>query len=74
MEIKTVGELRKLLRCCEDEEPILYQLKTCCGDRYLECSGASSTAGGRAVVLWLDPQGTQKKKQKKEKKNESDSI
>jgi len=63
MKIKTVGELRELLRYSEDDEPIYFQLKTLCGYRYFDCSGAGSSAGGRVTILWLDPQepqGTQK--------------
>ena len=55
-EIKTIGELRELIRLCEDDEPISYILEEDEeGSRksYIVLDGASSTAGGRAVNLWF---------------------
>ena len=56
--IKTVGEPRKLLELCEDEEPISFRYEE---ERVMapkkeinmKCVGGSSAAGGRAVVLWF---------------------
>lgn len=57
-EINTVGDLRELLNCCEDEEPITCYVEgeDILGVINLQCriTGASSTAGGRAVNLWLE--------------------
>jgi hypothetical protein len=51
--IGTVGELRKLLATCEDDEPLTCYLD---GEPRVTMTlgGASSAAGGRAVTLWFD--------------------
>jgi hypothetical protein len=54
-EIRTIGELKELIKCCDDEEPITYILEEGHGSlrSYIVLDGASSTAGGRAVNLWF---------------------
>lgn len=52
-EIRTIGELRDLIRLCEDEEPITYILEDHNMKTYIVLNGAGSTAGGRAVNLWF---------------------
>ncbi len=56
-EVRTIGELRELIKVCEDEEPISYILEEGHGSekvkRYIVLDGISSTAGGRAVNLWF---------------------
>ncbi len=53
--ILTVGDLRELIRCCEDEEPITFKIDDPLTPSlaYLKCVDASSTAGGRATILWF---------------------
>jgi len=52
-EIRTIGELKELINCCDDEEPITYILEDDDKKTYIVLDGASSTAGGRAVNLWF---------------------
>ncbi len=57
-EITTIGELRELIKCCDEEEPITYILEEEAilapnKKTYIVLDGASSTAGGRAVNLWF---------------------
>lgn len=52
-EITTIGELRELIRICDDEEPISYIFEEGLTKTYIVLDGASSTAGGRAVNLWF---------------------
>lgn len=49
-EVRTVGDLRELLRYSEDEEPLTLKMAN---EKYLICDGASSSAGGRATILWF---------------------
>lgn len=58
MEIRTIGDLRKALKSCEDEEPVTFYLwgKTFFGKEKknnLELTNVGSTAGGRATTIWL---------------------
>ena len=52
-EIRTVGELRELLRLCEDDESLTICLEGRFRKQTLRIDGAGSTAGGRATILWL---------------------
>jgi len=52
-EIRTIGELKELIKICDDEEPITYILEEGAMKTYIVLDGASSTAGGRAVNLWF---------------------
>jgi len=55
IEIKTVGELRKLLSYSDDKEPIIFDLKTIDGTtKYIKCVGAGSSGGGRITILWMN--------------------
>ena len=52
--VRTVGDLKELLKYSEDEEPLTLILESGSRKFYIECNGASSTAGGRATILWFD--------------------
>jgi len=58
-----MGEMRKKLDCVEDEEPLTFYLERTRRDWLgrekkerieMKFDGASSTAGGRAAILWFD--------------------
>jgi len=51
--VKTVGDLRRMLRYSEDEEPLVCYVVEGDNDIDLDCSCATSTAGGRATILWF---------------------
>lgn len=55
----TVGEFKKMFKYCEDDEPLsmyLYSKTPLFGELQepLKCTGAQSTAGGRATILWFE--------------------
>jgi len=59
MKVRTLKELKDLLNHCEDDEPftLIWERRGWFGTTqriHLEITGATSTAGGRAVNLWLD--------------------
>lgn len=53
-EIKTVGELKRSLIQCEDEEPLYFVKKGTFTIRDLRCIGVGFGAGGRASSLILE--------------------
>lgn len=49
-----VGDLKECLQYSEDEEPLTCYLEDENGNKTeIVCDGASSTAGGRATILWF---------------------
>ena len=49
-----VGDVKELLKHSEDEEPLTCYLEDESGNKIeIVCDGASSTAGGRATILWF---------------------
>jgi hypothetical protein len=54
MASRSIKELRDLISSCEDEEPITCYLEDESGNKTeILVDGASSTAGGRATILWF---------------------
>lgn len=55
-EVKTVGELRELLKWSEDDEPLYFDLQDpeTKEKELVKCVGAGCSGGGRITVLWLD--------------------
>jgi len=52
--VKTVGDLKELLKDSEDDEPVVLKMDDMPeGAGYLKCTGVSSTAGGRITILWF---------------------
>lgn len=49
--ITNVGELRELLKYSEDCDSVYFKLDEV---EYIECTGATSSAGGRITILWFD--------------------
>lgn len=49
-----VGDVKELLKHSEDEEPLTCYLEDESGNKIeILVDGASSTAGGRATILWF---------------------